>query len=73
VAEVRNAGKEEIMLSNIKAAILRFVAPSEGEEGQTLAEYGLVLALVSVASIVALGLLGASIIVMYGDITAVLP
>ena len=61
------------MLSNISAAMLRFIVHSEGEEGQTLAEYGLVLALVSVASIVALGLLAGTIIVMYDDIRAVLP
>jgi Flp pilus assembly pilin Flp len=61
------------MLFNISAAMLCFVAHAEGEEGQALAEYGLILALVSVASIVALGLLGAATIVMYDDITAVLP
>ncbi len=61
------------MLSKISAAMLRFVAHSEGEEGQTLAEYGLILAFVSVASIVALGLLAGTIIVMFDDIRAVLP
>ncbi len=61
------------MLSNISAAMLRFIVHSEGEKGQALAEYGLILAIVSVASIVALGLLGAATIVMFNDITAVLP
>ncbi len=61
------------MLSNISAAMLRLVAYAEGEEGQALAEYGLILGFVSVASIVALSLLGAATIVMYDDITAVLP
>jgi Flp pilus assembly pilin Flp len=61
------------MLSNISAAMLRFVSHSEGEEGQTLTEYGLVLAFVSVASIGALGLLAMTIFVMFGDITAALP
>ena len=61
------------MLCNISAAVLRFVARSEGEEGQTLAEFGMILALVSAVSIVALGLLATAITVMYGDVTAVLP
>ncbi len=50
------------MLSNISAAMLRRVGRSQREEGQALAEYGLILAFVSVASIIALGLLAASIV-----------
>ncbi len=42
--------------------MLRFVAHLEGEEGQTLAEYGLILVFVSMPSIIALGLLAASIV-----------
>ncbi len=56
------------MLSNISAAMLRFVAQWAGEEGQTLAEYGLILAFVSVACIIALGLLAASIVGLLGDL-----
>ena len=50
------------MLSNISATMLRWVGRSESEEGQALAEYGLILAFVSMASIIALGLLAMSIV-----------
>ncbi len=56
------------MLPNISAAMLRFVAHSEGEEGQTLAEYGLIMAFVSAASIIALGLLAARIIGLFDGV-----
>ena len=46
------------MLSTISAALLRFVARFEREEGQALAEYGLILALIAAASILALTALG---------------
>ena len=60
------------MLSNISAALQGFVARFEREEGQALAEYGLILALIAVACIIALGLLAAGIIGIFGDITACL-
>ena len=46
------------MLSTITAALLRFAARFEREEGQALAEYGLILALIAVVCIAVLGLLG---------------
>ena len=46
------------MLSNISAALLRFVARFQRETGQALAEYGLILALIAVVCIAVLGLLG---------------
>ena len=49
------------MLSTITAALLRFVARFEREEGQALAEYGLILALIAVVCIIVLGLLGLAV------------
>ena len=60
------------MLSNIGAALLRFVTRFEREEGQGLAEYGLIIALVSIAAVVALGLLAGAITGVFGDIQTTL-
>ncbi len=49
------------MLSNISAALLRFVARFEREEGQALAEYGLILALIAVVALAALTALGIAV------------
>ena len=61
------------MLSNISAALLRFVSRFEREEGQALAEYGLILALIAVAAIIALGVLGVAIAGQLDAITKVMP
>jgi Flp pilus assembly pilin Flp len=61
------------MLSSISAALLRFVARFEREEGQALAEYGLILALIAVAAILALTALGVAIAGQLGAISAVMP
>ena len=61
------------MFSNISAALLRFVTRFEREEGQALAEYGLILALIAVACIVALGALGLAISGQLGGITSAMP
>ncbi len=66
-------GKEEVLLSNIAAPLLRFVARFEGEKGQTLAEYGLILALIAVVCIAALGFLGLVLAGQLDAITAALP
>ncbi len=58
---VNPLGKEEVMLSNISAALLRFVARFEREEGQALAEYGLILALIAVVALAALTALGIAV------------
>ena len=60
------------MLSNISAALLRFVARFEREEGQGLAEYGLILAIISIAAIVAMGLLAVAITGVFTDVTTAL-
>ncbi len=61
------------MLSNISAALLRFVTRFEREEGQALAEYGLLLALIAVACIIALTALGLALAGTLGSITGELP
>jgi len=49
------------MLSKMNAALLAIVARFDREDGQALAEYGLLLALIAVVCIAALGLLGLAI------------
>ncbi len=61
------------MLSNVAATLLRFVARFEGEKGQTLAEYGLILALIAVVCIAAVGVLGLAVAGQLDAITAALP
>ena len=46
------------MLSMISTAVLRLYVWFEREKGQALAEYGLILALIAVAAILALTALG---------------
>ena len=60
------------MLSNISAALLRFVSRFEREAGQALAEYGLILALIAVVCILALTALGVAVSGQMGSITAAL-
>ena len=66
-------GEEEAMISTITAALLRFAARTERAEGQALAEYGLILALIAVACIVALGFLGLAVSGQLDAITAAMP
>ncbi len=61
------------MLSKITATMQRFVRRFQREEGQALAEYGLILALIAVACIVALGALGLAVAGQLGAITTALP
>ena len=61
------------MLPNIRAALLRFVARFGREEGQALAEYGLILALIVVASIIALGAFGLALVGQFDAIITAMP
>jgi len=57
------------MLYMISEALLRFV---KREGGQGLAEYGLILALVSIAAVLALGALALAISGVLNDVAAAL-
>jgi pilus assembly protein Flp/PilA len=57
------------MFFKINEALTRFVARFEREDGQALAEYGLLLALIAVVCIAALTLLGLAISGTLGSIT----
>ncbi len=61
------------MLSKITAALQGFVSRFEREEGQALAEYGLILALIAVVAIAGLTVLGIAILGQLDQITAVMP
>ncbi len=61
------------MLSKISGALLRFAARFEREEGQALAEYGLILALIAVAAILSLTALGLAVAGQLDAIEAVMP
>ena len=50
----------------IASLLVRFTG--EKEEGQTLVEYGLIIALLSIACIVILGLLGDELIVVFNSV-----
>ena len=66
-------GKEEAMISSISSALSAAVVHFEREGGQALAEYGLILALIAVASIIALGALGLAVSGQLGAIAVALP
>jgi pilus assembly protein Flp/PilA len=51
----------------------RVLARFQREDGQALAEYGLILALIAVVAIAALGVLGAAIFGVLDDIAACFP
>ena len=57
------------MFSKMNEAILRLFVILKDEEGQALAEYGLIIGLIAVVAIGALTLLGAALAGKLGDIT----
>ena len=57
------------MFSKINEALVAFVSRFEREDGQALAEYGLLLALIAVACLAALGALGLAIAGTLGSVT----
>ena len=61
------------MFSKINEAIMRLFVLARNEEGQALAEYGLILGLIAVAAIIALGLLGTALAGQLDAITNALP
>ncbi len=60
------------MFSKINEALVRFVSQFEREDGQALAEYGLLLALIAVVCVLALTALGLAIAGTLGSITGAL-
>ena len=61
------------MLSTITGTLLRIVARFQRETGQALAEYGLILALIAVACVLALGALGLAVSGQLEYITSFMP
>ena len=61
------------MISTITAALLRFAARTERAEGQALAEYGLILALIAVVCVIALGVLGLAVSDQFDFIATKMP
>jgi pilus assembly protein Flp/PilA len=61
------------MFSKINEAILRLFAMAKNEDGQALAEYGLILGLIAIAAIIALGLLGTALAGQLDAVTNALP
>ena len=60
------------MISKINEALLWLAARFQREDGQAMAEYGLILALIAVVAIAALTLLGTTIAGKLGEITTAL-
>jgi pilus assembly protein Flp/PilA len=57
------------MLTRINEVLLKVLARFQREEGQALAEYGLILALIAVVAIAALTALGLAVSGKLGEIT----
>jgi pilus assembly protein Flp/PilA len=53
----------------MRDSLLRLIARLQAEEGQTMVEYGLILALVSIAAVGALTLLGPAVSSQFASVT----
>lgn len=60
------------MFSKISEAVLKLFVLYKDEEGQALAEYGLIIGLIAVVAMAALGALGLAITGKLGSINAAL-
>jgi pilus assembly protein Flp/PilA len=60
------------MWNDLKTRVLSLVAPVRDEEGQAMVEYGLILALVSIAGIIALTAIGTSVNVVFEKVVTAL-
>jgi pilus assembly protein Flp/PilA len=61
------------MLAHITSVLIKLVSGWQREDGQALAEYGLILALIAVAAILALTALGLAIAGQLDAITGLMP
>jgi pilus assembly protein Flp/PilA len=57
------------MWNDLKTRMFLLIAPVRDEEGQAMVEYGLILALVSVAAVGALALIGTDIGTVFEKVT----
>ncbi len=64
--------KEMAILRDPSAALIRLLSGSDRERGQSLTEYGLSLAVVVVATVVVLGVLGSTVSAQLNSVTAAL-
>ena len=55
-------------VNNIMQSVLAWIQEAREEAGQTLVEYGLILALISIVAIAALGLIGTNVTAVFNDI-----
>ena len=60
------------ILCDPRAPLMRLLSGSDRERGQSLTEYGLILAVVVVATVVVLGVLGSTVSAQLNSVTAAL-
>ena len=60
------------ILRDPRAALMRLLSGSDRERGQSLTEYGLILAVVAAATVVVLGVLGSTVSAQLDSVTTAL-